>query len=99
MRSNIYIHIYIADEDILQETYETIFTGNPAFPASTEVLALPARTELIGSSTIDQNDTAATDNTIPMGSFPVLEPPVAPPPPLLPYNVNNATQMTWFSAL
>ena len=91
--------IYIDDEDFLQETYETIFTGNPAFPASTEVLALPARTELIASGTIDQSDTAATDNKIPMGWFPVLELPVAPPPPLLPYSVNNAIRMTWFPAL
>ena len=47
--------IYIVDEDILQETYETIFTGYPAFSASIEISALPAPFEVIAPSTINQN--------------------------------------------
>ena len=82
--------IYIVDEDVLQETYETIFTGYPAFSASTEISALPAPFEVIAPSTINQNDTAATDNTIPMGWFPDLELLVAPPLPPLQNSVDKA---------
>lgn len=75
----------------MQETYNTIFNGNPALPATAEVPALPAPTEVSGLQAapplVNSNNTPTTDNVIPIGWFHALEPPIALPPPPLPNSV------------